>query len=100
MKQKTGPTKKLEVIIQKWDDELEWLWLELKLLKEEHSKCALHSDRPEEPRIKPKKDKSSAWGTETGDIEKLKTMLDKLTEKKQWTDEQNAEMKEEIKTLI
>jgi len=33
-------------------------------------------------------------------LNKLQTMLDKLTEKKQKTDEQNAEMKEEIKTLI
>ena len=33
-------------------------------------------------------------------MNKLQTMLDKLTEKKQKTDEQNAEMKEEIKTLI
>lgn len=66
---------------------MERLRLELKLLKEEHSKCALHSDRPEEHKpTKQKKEKSSAWD-ESGELAKVWAMLDKLTEKKQRTDE-------------
>ena len=98
---KAKPTKRLEVIIDKRNAEIEKLKLQIENLEAEQElqgAVAVPSglDRVAARSKEPKKQLAA----KDKELDKLKGMIEQMREKKERTDEKNSEMKTEIKTLI